>query len=149
MEKMNTEGISSLAIIDHQTNLVGSISVSDLQHVVKGNLHQILHKTCAQFTAQIKGEEGVLNGQDEYPFLAVTPTTSLGYTVAKLNATRAQRLWVSDNNFGGKLTGVVSLTDILSVFSRAAGTDVDPGSARRRRNSSFSSASSSSRRPVF
>lgn len=53
-----------------------------------------------------------------------------------------------DTGRPGKLIGVVSLTDILSLFARQlAGRDVDPGSARkqRRRSSSSSTRSVTSR----
>ncbi|CAG8655101.1 7569_t:CDS:2, partial [Cetraspora pellucida] len=89
----------------------------------------------------IVDSEGLLIGnismtdiKDRYPVFDVRPTSTLGYTIAKLSATRAHRLWVVDERM--RAVGVVSLTDILLVIARSAGANPKP-----KRISSFSSAS--------
>ena len=48
--------------------------------------------------------------------------STLGYTMAKLVATKAHRVWVTDAR--GLAIGVVSLTDVSRVLASAAGVVV-------------------------
>src|SRR3954451_2118708 len=91
-------------------------------------------RTCQQFINHVRSRQGLEDGQDRYPVFDVRLTSTLGYTIAKLIATRAHRVWVVDNKM--KAIGVVSLTDVLSVVARAAGANPKP-----RRPSSVSSSS--------
>jgi CBS domain containing-hemolysin-like protein len=52
----------------------------------------------------------------------------LGFTIAKLLATKAHRVWVVDEH--QKAIGVVSLTDVIRVFASMVGIE-----ARERRAS--------------
>src|SRR5687767_5298763 len=81
-------------------------------------------RTCQQFVSHIRSRQGLEDGQDRYPVFDVRLTSTLGYTIAKLAATRAHRVWVVDD--GMRAIGLVSLTDVLGVFARAAGANPKP-----------------------
>lgn len=68
--------------------------------------------------------------QDRYPVFDVKLDTTLYQTVAKLIATKAHRLWVTDDR--NRASGVVSLTDVLRAIAKNAGLKV---SESRRRDS--------------
>ncbi|CAN6628351.1 protein Sds24p [Trichomonascus vanleenenianus] len=147
LRKMHLEQVSSVAVIDKDNCLLGNISVVDVRLVTKASQSPYLRYTCKQFMTVILSNRGLINGKDSFPVFHVFPDSTLGRTIAKLVATKAHRLWIvqpsSDSGISnGQLIGVVSLTDILSLFARKAGRlDLDPASARQhRRRSSTSSA---------
>ena len=53
----------------------------------------------------------------------VRQETSLGFTIAKLLATKAQRVWVVDEQ--NQATGVVSLTDVIRTIASLVGVQVN------------------------
>ncbi|OLL21868.1 Protein sds23 [Neolecta irregularis DAH-3] len=163
-ELLNTQGISSLAVVDGvEGNLLGNISIVDVKYVTRAR--SLLQTTCGHFLGVVKYEQGVESGQDSFPVYSVYPSSTLAHTVAKLIATRAHLsstpvLGQSSANIaslpqtsqfilspshpagscGEKLLGVASITDILSFFARVAGVcDVDPNEARRKRRASSTS----------
>lgn len=209
-EKMHNESVSSLAVIDAESNLLGNISIVDVKHLTKSTSAHLLQVTCLQFLTVILTDRGLENGKDSFPVFHVTQTSTLAHTIAKLVATKSHRymtllhffgicfgyatdwilhrMWIVQGNHqafvsssptssssqisspslrnqspaprsaspklvpvtspsmgargrGGKLVGVVSLTDILSVLAKSAGKgDVDPSEARRQRRRSSSSS---------
>lgn len=146
--KMHSERISSIAVIDHQGNLLGNISVTDVKHITRTSQYPLLQNTCLHFISVILDKRGLEMGKDSFPIFHVFPTSSLARTIAKLVATKAHRLWIvqpsgdtpvdSDKDKrSGKLIGVVSLTDILGLLARhqTEFKKVDPLTARRQRGS--------------
>src|SRR5436305_15128845 len=110
---MTSRGISSIAVVDSQKQLVGNISMVDVQYVARSSSAHLLRSTCAHFLSVIKFEQGVRDGQDQVPVFAVYPSTSLAATVAKLVATKAHRMWIVGNNNDGTTsppTGLVNST---------------------------------------
>jgi CBS-domain-containing membrane protein len=85
---------------------------------MKGYNHRLLWKTCFQFVSHIRTQQGILDGQDRLPVFDVRQETSLGFTIAKLLATKAHRVWVTDEHH--QAIGVVSLTDVICVFASLA-----------------------------
>jgi CBS domain-containing protein len=157
LKLMHNEGVSSLAVVDDKQNLLGNISIVDVRLLTKASQAGLLKHTCKQFLSVILSQRGLVDGKDSVPVFYVTMNTTLGRTIAKLTATKAHRLWIVQSsspedasmaavpipapNGGGKLIGVVSLTDILNLLARNAGSTPDPSFARReRRRSSASSA---------
>lgn len=189
---MNSEGLSSLAVIDNASNVIGNISVVDVKHLTKSSSLPLLHSSCIHFISVILMERGVENGKDTFPVFYVNPYSTLAHTVAKLVATTSQRMWVTESaspspsqpatpqavpsvltapappslsgaspplspafpsisaasfpgaRISGKLTGVISLTDVLNLFARQSGLQTqDPSEERqyRRRSESISSVS--------
>ncbi|KAG9296105.1 hypothetical protein G9A89_011958 [Geosiphon pyriformis] len=127
---MNTNGLSSIGIIDDNGMLIGNISMSDLKYVFRGYRHSLMWKTTHQFLSHVRSHQGLEDGQDRYPVFDIRPTSTLGFTIAKLTATKAHRVWVVDER--AQPIGVVSLTDILSVFAREAGGQPNPSAKRQR-----------------
>ncbi|MCJ1354758.1 MAG: cell separation during budding [Icmadophila ericetorum] len=192
LKLMDTEGVSSLAVVDNQLNVVGNISTVDVKLLTKSSSAPLLENTCIHFISVILSSRGIIDGKDSYPVFHVNPYSTLSHTVAKLVATNAHRMWIVDSpspststpstpsfpptihppssplplfpplststssvvsigsvsasalpgaHMSGRLSGVVSLTDVLNLFARASGLNPhDPGETRRHRRRSSSSS---------
>lgn len=111
---------------------------------MKGYSHQLLWKTSFQFVSHIRTQQGITDGQvsfmiklymylepslnsklikDRLPVFDVRQETSLGFTIAKLLATKAHRVWVVDEH--NQATGVVSLTDVIRTIASLVGVHVN------------------------
>ncbi|MCJ1477065.1 cell separation during budding [Lambiella insularis] len=189
---MDGEGVSSLAVVDNQQNVVGNISTVDVKLLTKSSSAPLLDNTYIHFISVILSTRGMNEGQDSVPVFHVSSYSTLAHTVAKLVATKSHRMWVVDSpspsssgpptpsvphavvqnpyhastapqatpsftplastptvsasalpgvNMSGRLSGVVSLTDILNLFARASGLNPsDPAETRRHRRRSSSSS---------
>ncbi|CEI95756.1 hypothetical protein RMCBS344292_09934 [Rhizopus microsporus] len=124
---MSQHGVSSLAVVSSD-KIIGNISMTDVKHVMKSYRHGLLWKTCFQFVSYIKLEQGIIEGQDRLPVFDVRPDTHLGFAIAKLLATKAHRVWVTDEK--QQLLGVVSLTDVFRILATVAGIKL-PNENRR------------------
>ncbi|GAA5802332.1 hypothetical protein EDC94DRAFT_621826 [Helicostylum pulchrum] len=119
---MSSKGVSSIAVLRGDKFVLGNISMTDVKHVMKVNSHRMLWKTCFQFVSHIRTQQGITDGQDRLPVFDVHQGTSLGFTIAKLLATKAHRVWVT--NEAHQAIGIVSLTDVTSVFASLVGIEV-------------------------
>jgi len=181
---MNSEGLTSLAVVDNAQNVIGNISNTDVRHLTNTSSLPLLKSSCIHFISVILSERGVENGKDSFPVFHVNLYSTLGNVVGKLVATRAHRLWIVQSaspSFptpatpagvpsvlalppsappgspglspvfpsvsasalprSDRLTGVISLSDILNLFARQSGlrpSDPDDQRQRRRRSSSSS-----------
>ncbi|MCJ1226343.1 cell separation during budding [Toensbergia leucococca] len=192
LKRMNSEGVTSLAVVDNQYNVVGNISDTDVKLLTKVSSAPLLENSCIHFVSVILSTRGMNDGKDSFPVFHVSPYSTLAHTVAKLVATKAHRMWVVDSPspsssgpptpaaqpavlhpphhssslpqasppffpvssspsvsasalpgayMSGRLSGVVSLTDILNLFARASGLHpTDPNETRRQRRRSSSSS---------
>jgi CBS domain-containing protein len=154
MKLMSEEGVSSIAVVDeHSGDLLSAVSVTDVgKIVVPSQSNQILTNSLLHFIAQIKQPHGSTDGADAYPVYSVVPLSLLSYTIDKLLATNAHRVFVTRDSTSpgmspgsaGNLTGIVSTVDILSLFARVAKVPgVDPAQMRRHRRASSASSQSS------
>ncbi|KAF9392667.1 cell separation during budding [Podila verticillata] len=112
---MSNNSVSSLAVLDDQGMLLGNISMTDIKHIMKSLRTSWLWISCFQLVCKIRLSHGVESGEDQYPILDVNAKSTFGYTLSKLQATKAHRMWVV--NDGGCVVGVVSLTDVFRVLS--------------------------------
>ncbi|OKL59061.1 Protein sds23 [Talaromyces atroroseus] len=96
LQLMNDEGISSLAVVDNQANVVGNISVVDVKLLTKSTSLPLLQNTCIHFISVILSTRGLVEGKDSFPVFYVTPTSTLAHTVAKMVATTSHRVWITD-----------------------------------------------------
>ncbi|RDB27974.1 Protein SDS23 [Hypsizygus marmoreus] len=156
MKLMSEEGVSSVAVIDDDSGaLLSAVSVTDIgKIVVPSQSKHILSTPLHYFISHIKEPYGSTDGADKYPVYSVSPSSQLSYTIQKLLATNAHRLFVttesrpsspilSSSSFGN-LSGIVSIVDILSLFARLANiADVDPTRMQRHRRASSTSLQSS------
>lgn len=110
--KMNTDKISSIAVVDHHMNLLGNISVTDVKHVTNSSQSALFQKSCLHFISIILNHRGIEDGKDSFPIFHVHSTSSLGRTVAKLVATKSHRLWVVRpyNNNAASMSSTPSAT---------------------------------------
>ncbi|KAL0959676.1 hypothetical protein HGRIS_011375 [Hohenbuehelia grisea] len=157
MKLMSEGGVSSVAVTDEESGkLLSAVSVTDIgKIVVPSQSNQILSTPLHQFIAQIKAPDGSKDGVDKYPVYSVTPASPLTYTVQKLLATNAHRLFVTRESSGnaspsltaansGNLTGIVSVVDVLYLFARIANIpNLDPTRMQRHRRASSASSHSS------
>ncbi|KAF9528623.1 hypothetical protein CPB83DRAFT_853975 [Crepidotus variabilis] len=156
MKMMSEEGVSSVAVVEENNGtLLSAVSVTDIgKIVVPSQSNQILTTPLLQFIAQIKEPDGSTDGVDKYPVYSVFPSSLLSYTVEKLLATNAHRVFVTRESgpasptglsvFSGNLSGIVSIVDILSLFARLAKVpDIDPTRMQRHRRASSASSQSS------
>lgn len=108
---MNSEGISSIAVVDNHSNVVGNISTTDVKvchlifpqpdpRVAKRKVEKLLtrssslpllHNTCIHFISVILSARGVIEGKDSFPVFYVNPSSTLAHTVAKIVATKSHR----------------------------------------------------------
>ena len=107
---MNNEGVTSLAVVDNQYNVVGNISNVDVkvlpqleiyprlkplltapQLLTKSSSAPLLENTCIHFISVILSTRGMNDGKDSYPVFHINPHSTLAHTVAKLVATKAHR----------------------------------------------------------
>ncbi|KAK7047404.1 cell separation during budding [Paramarasmius palmivorus] len=135
MRLMSDEGVSSIAVLDDETGaLLSAVSVTDIG----------------------KAPEGSTDGAEKFPVYSVSPSSTLFYTIQKLLATNAHRVFITTETpesspilaarNAGNLSGIVSIVDILSLFARLAHVqDVDPTRMQRHRRAS--SVSSQGSRP--
>ncbi|KAK1141126.1 cell separation during budding [Aspergillus melleus] len=86
---MNDEGISSIAVVDNQFNVVGNISTTDVKLLTRSSSLPLLHNTCAHFISVILSTRGLLDGQDSFPVFHVNPGSTLAHTVAKVVGERS------------------------------------------------------------
>ncbi|KAI9823288.1 MAG: cell separation during budding [Thelocarpon impressellum] len=192
LELLNSEGVSSLAVVDNKMNVVGNISTVDVRHLTRSSSLPLLQSSCIHFISVILSDRGVNDGKDSFPVFYINPMSTLAHTVAKLVATKSHRMWVVESpspasstpptpvtqpavlvpppglqtstpasappftvgpapsvssaalpgaHMSGRLTGVVSLSDILNLFARSSGlSPVDPNEMRRQRRRSSSSS---------
>ncbi|CAE6510829.1 unnamed protein product [Rhizoctonia solani] len=138
MTLMSREGVSSIAVLHPGPDigvLISTVTVTDIgQLVIPSESKSVLSMKLGAFVSDIKNPHGMINGEDLYPVYSVLPTSTLGYTIEKLLATKVHRVFVADEPepssppFGqGNLKGVVSLVDILAVFARHLGIEANPG----------------------
>ncbi|GAV26964.1 hypothetical protein PMKS-000425 [Pichia membranifaciens] len=183
---MHNLKMSSLAVVDRNSHLLGNISVTDVRLVSTTSKSDLLYKSCLHFISVILNSRGLENGKDSFPIFHVTSFTSLGRAIAKMVATKSHRLWIvkpdsssnsstpttpdsphthmhphshthmhshvhshhastieEDVHASGQLVGVLSLTDILSLFAKTLGkAHVEPNMARKQRRRSSSGVAS-------
>jgi CBS domain-containing protein len=93
---MLNEGVSSIAVVDNASSVVGNISVADVKLLTKSSSLPLLRNTCIHFISVILSTRGMYEGKDSFPVFHVTPMNTLAHSVAKLIATKSHRLWVTE-----------------------------------------------------
>ncbi|VDC05629.1 unnamed protein product [Peniophora sp. CBMAI 1063] len=137
MKQMSEAGVSSIAVLDAETGALLSAEA------LTAPLHTLI--------SHIRYPLGETDGAERYPVYSVLPSSTLSYTIQKLLATGAHRVFVtldpetsaSPSSLSpiGNLSGVVSIVDILALFARLANVH-DDDSRRGHRHRRASSASS-------
>ncbi|KAL9007387.1 MAG: hypothetical protein Q9173_007329 [Seirophora scorigena] len=91
LKLMNNEGLTSLPVVDNQSNVIGNISNVDVKLLTKSSSAPLLDNTCIHFISVILSTRGMNDGKDSFPVFHINPYSTLAHTVAKLVATKAHR----------------------------------------------------------
>jgi len=147
MRTLSLEGVRSVAVVSAENSAAGSetseagplsllstISVTDIGKIVTASDDKsILNLPVSQFVSLIKLPGGAEDGMDRFPVFNVVAANSLRFTMEKLLATMAHRVYVtagsqpSSGSSGSRLVGVVSVVDVLYLFARLANLhDIHP-----------------------
>lgn len=122
LEKMSEFSVSSIAIVEPNGQLFGNISMADIRFIFQNNHYDRLWMHCSSFVSMTLSQKGLENdGKDRFPVFSSSIETALKFALEKILVTRTHRLWIADEQ--DKLEGVVSLTDILRVFTTGAQDD--------------------------
>ncbi|KAH8108773.1 hypothetical protein DFH11DRAFT_1747479 [Phellopilus nigrolimitatus] len=103
MRLMSEQGVSSVAVVEDNpsamaTTLLSAISVTDIgKIVVPSQSKYVLQTPLQQFVAQIKEPDGSMDGADRYPVYSVSAASSLRYTIEKILATNAHRVFIIED----------------------------------------------------
>lgn len=98
MRLLSEQGVSSVAVVDPLGMLLSAISVRDIgRRVVPSSTKRILDMSLSAFITLIKAEDGATDGVDKYPVYSVLPSSTLSYTMQKLLATHAHRVFLTDD----------------------------------------------------
>jgi len=117
MITMHKNGVSSIAIVDHQFKMVGTISLSDIRFIVKKKMFAALWKSCHEFISYVRYQQGLEyhKGKDFLPVFHIPAKSTLEYTLKKLASVDAHRLWVLDEE--DHPISVITLTDIFHLLN--------------------------------
>ncbi|KAJ2723497.1 cell separation during budding [Coemansia sp. Benny D115] len=95
--------VSSLPLVDEQMRVVGNFSVADAKYLARER--KLVDATCMELIQAVRFMQGVNEGQDRAAVFAVRPQATLRHALAKLVATGAHRLWITqpqdDDGSGG------------------------------------------------
>ncbi|KAF8191821.1 hypothetical protein BJ912DRAFT_849249 [Pholiota molesta] len=152
MKLMSEGGVSSIAVVEeNHGTLLSAVSVTDF--VVPSQSKQILTTPLHYFIAKIKEPDGSTDGADKYPVYSVFPSSLLSYTIEKLLATNAHRVFVTkDSGTASPTMSPTFKTNLTGIFSPSFARlakipNVDPTQMQRHRRAS--SASSQSDKDIF
>jgi CBS domain-containing protein len=114
--KMNSENVSSIALVDEDGVLVGTFSISDVKYLIKASKFEYLRESCVDYISSVRQYQSVHehHGKDTFPAFSVHQNTKLVDAVGKLVATRTHRMFITEH---GKAIGVLTLTDVLEALS--------------------------------
>jgi len=147
MRSLSLEGVRSVAVVSEDSSsngpggsevghltLLSTVGVTDIGKLVTASEDKsILNIPVSQFVSMIKLPGGAEDGMDRFPVYHVVAANSLRFTMEKLLATMAHRVYVtagsqpSSTAAGPQLVGVVSVVDVLYLFARLANLhDIHP-----------------------
>jgi len=107
-QEMATYGVSCLAIVNNNGQLIGNLSASDIKEIgYNMNLYSNLFRT-VEYLKQFQG-----GGKIQDPFV-VTPTTTVTQILGFFVHTKVHRFFIIDKQ--GALLGIISPHDILKCF---------------------------------
>jgi hypothetical protein len=64
---MNNEGLTSIAVVDNASNVVGNISTADIKLLTSSSNLPLLQSSCIHFISVILSERGIGDGKDSFP----------------------------------------------------------------------------------
>lgn len=64
---MSDEGLTSVAVVDNASNVIGNISTADVKLLTKTSSLPLLQSSCIHFISVILTERGTVEGKDSFP----------------------------------------------------------------------------------
>ncbi|KAJ3168839.1 cell separation during budding [Geranomyces variabilis] len=116
LKLMSKNDVSSVAVLSVTGGIIANLSMSDVKWVLRSFKFNLLWQTCLQFVGFIDSEQGIMDGRDKLPVFDVLETSTLGYAVGKMIATKAHRVWVVERAAGPPMS-VVTLTDVFKQIT--------------------------------
>ncbi|KAJ2161123.1 cell separation during budding [Coemansia sp. RSA 552] len=86
--------ISSLAIVDEKQCLVGNLSLADVKYLARER--HLVNASCIELVRASRYLQGLQDGKDRAAVFSVRPQATLRYVLAKLIATGAHRMWITE-----------------------------------------------------
>ncbi|TPX32437.1 hypothetical protein SmJEL517_g04436 [Synchytrium microbalum] len=113
--------VSSLGIVDKTGVLLSNLSLADVKWAIQSPSPQFLYDSVMHFRGQVDQQSGIQDGRDSAPVFDITESTTLGYAMSKVIATKTHRVWVTESH---RPKTVISLTDMIKlVASLESATD--------------------------
>ncbi|KAJ3163029.1 hypothetical protein HDU86_002198 [Geranomyces michiganensis] len=109
--EMYTNRVSAVAVIDKEGGLAANLSASDLRGLSSSNLGCLFDNVYTFLEIDTRRRSDQIKA-DQLKF--VTPDTPLVTATDMMRESRIHRVWIADD--GDKPVGVVTLSDVLSVF---------------------------------
>jgi hypothetical protein len=64
---MSSESLTSIAVVDNASNVIGNISSADVKHLTTSKALPLFHSSCINFISVILSERGIGDGKDSFP----------------------------------------------------------------------------------
>jgi CBS domain-containing protein len=123
VDRMARGGVSALPVVDERGQVVGVVSEADLLHKIEISAeegHWHLFDRRRRRSAREKAAGDTAGEVMSRPAITVGPDTPLAEAARLMESEHIKRLPVVDQE--GKLLGIVSRRDLLSVYTRADDT---------------------------
>lgn len=137
LERMSSNFISSVAVVEGDGTLIGNISMADIRFVFQHGKYHRLWMTCSNFISLTLNQKGLEHsGNDLFPFFDAHLTSTLNQVMSKIVATKVHRVWITipENQH---LIGLVSLTDIIGLFYEKAFKSIDEADREKEKDNNF------------
>lgn len=127
---MHRDRLSSVAILDRQGGILGTLSLTDIKYIFAKREHSLLWTSCIAFVRYVREQDVPVPlpsttsnssgsgtppppppAEDMFPYVSIHAGTPLRIALEKFVATRVHRLWLLQGT--RTPTGVLSLTDLL------------------------------------
>jgi CBS-domain-containing membrane protein len=119
VRRMEESGVSALPVVDTQGRLVGIVSEADLllkEEHARESPHRRFFDRGRRRVERAKAEGLVAAQLMTAPVITIGPDASLGQAARLMHQKQVKRLPVVDED--GKVVGIVSRADLLTVFMR-------------------------------
>eukprot|EP00123_Amoebidium_parasiticum_P012139 comp21149_c0_seq1/m.28618 comp21149_c0_seq1/g.28618 ORF comp21149_c0_seq1/g.28618 comp21149_c0_seq1/m.28618 type:complete len:316 (-) comp21149_c0_seq1:646-1593(-) len=117
LELMHKKGVSSVAMLNSDKQLIGSISLSDIKYIFHSLEFEWLWRSAHDFMSAVRIDQAFEHeGKDAAPVFGVRATATLSFAMRKMRATKAHRVWIVSDD-GNVPIGVVSLTDVMKKLN--------------------------------
>lgn len=117
---MDTNKISSVALVEDDGSLWGNMSLSDIKLIFRKKTLSYLNHSCRSYIAtlrqeEIKANDSAFASEAKFPYWSVSSSTPLRVIIMKMAATRSHHLFVTDA--ANHPIRVVSVGDVVRALT--------------------------------